>query len=257
MKNSGISWTHHTFNPWIGCTKASEGCANCYAKTSAENKKWAAWGKGQPRPRNSDKVWAEPISWNAALEKADDPSRRLRVFCMSMGDIFDAEVEDERRDEVFELIDKTPRLDWLLLTKRPGEAVRYYEKNGWPKHAWIGTSVELQKWAFRAETIKKIPAPVRFLSMEPLLGPVTVDLDGIDWVIVGGESGPNFRSMPKHWVLHVQRQCREAKVPFFFKQWASARSDSLGHELNGEVVQEFPTPKDRAAAENAEIKEAA
>jgi protein gp37 len=215
------------------------------------------WGKGQPRPRNSDKVWAEPISWNAALEKADDPSRRLRVFCMSMGDIFDAEVEDERRDEVFELIDKTPRLDWLLLTKRPGEAVRYYEKNGWPKHAWIGTSVELQKWAFRAETIKKIPAPVRFLSMEPLLGPVTVDLDGIDWVIVGGESGPNFRSMPKHWVLHVQRQCREAKVPFFFKQWASARSDSLGHELNGEVVQEFPTPKDRAAAENAEIKEAA
>lgn len=214
------------------------------------------WGKGQPRPRTSDNVWAEPLRWNAALEESGDPARRQRVFCMSMGDIFDAEVEDERRDEVFELIDKTPRLDWLLLTKRPAEAVRYYEKNGWPKHAWIGTSVELQKWAFRAETIKKILAPVRFLSMEPLLGPVKLNLDGIDWVIIGGESGSNFRSMPKAWVLDIQNQCREAKVPFFFKQWASARSDSMGHELNGEVVQEFPTPKDRAA-EICELKEAA
>jgi protein gp37 len=251
MKNSKISWTHHTFSPWKGCTRVSGACDNCYAALMSERRGWAEWGPGKPRIRSSEKVWSEPLDWNRAVEASGKPNQR--VFCMSLGDIFDTEVDPAWRDEVFELIKKTPRLDWLLLSKRPREAVKYYEEKGWPDNGWVGTTVEDQAHAYRAEIIKAIPAPVRFLSMEPMLEKVKVNLEGIDWVIAGGESGPNYRFLPKAWVLDVQNQCREAKVPFFFKQWSSFASDALGHELNGEVCHAFPTPKNRKAAIDTDL----
>jgi len=170
-----------------------------------------------------------------------------------MGDIFDAEVDPAWRDEVFELINTTKRLHWLLLTKRAREAVEYAKKIEWPDNAWIGVSVEDQAHAYRAEIIKAIPAPVRFISMEPMLEKVKVNLEGIDWVIAGGESGENYRFLPKAWVLDIQNQCREAGVPFFFKQWSSFTSDALGHELNGEVCHAFPTPKNRKVAIDTDV----
>ncbi|NBV23920.1 MAG: phage Gp37/Gp68 family protein [Proteobacteria bacterium] len=251
MKNSGISWTDHTFNPWMGCSWKSPACDNCYAAALAKRWHGVEWGPGKPRQRTSEAMWKQPQAWNRAIEKSGGPNER--VFCISMGDIFDAEVENGWRDEVFALINKTPRLDWLLLSKRPREAVRYYEEKGWPDNAWIGTTVEDQAHAYRAEIIKAIPASVRFLSMEPLLEPVKVNLDGIDWVIVGGESGENHRFLPKAWVLDFQNQCREANVPFFFKQWSSFSSDALGHELDGEVCHAFPTPKNRKAAIDTDV----
>lgn len=243
MKNTTISWANHTFNPWKGCTRVSGACDNCYAALLAERRGWAEWGPGKPRVRAKPKHWEEPLQWNREIEQRGGENER--VFCLSMGDIFDTEVDQAWRDEVFELVGQTPHLNWLLLTKRAREAVKYADRINWPENAWIGTTVETQDYVWRAEAIKAIPAPVRFLSMEPLLGKVDVDLDGIDWVIAGGESGPNFRSMPKAWVLDIQRQCAEAKVPFFFKQWAAFLPDGRGHELNSEVCHALPTPVKR------------
>jgi len=251
MKNSGISWTHHTFNPWTGCSWKSPACDNCYAATLAKRQRGIEWGPSSPRIRASEKVWREPLAWNRDLEASGDPNQR--VFCLSMGDIFDTKVDPAWRDEVFGLINTTKRLHWLLLTKRAREAVEYAKKIGWPDNAWIGVSVEDQAHAYRAEIIKAIPAPVRFISMEPMLEKVKVNLEGIDWVIAGGESGENYRFLPKDWVLDIQSQCREANVPFFFKQWSSFTSDALGHELNGEVCHAFPTPKNRKATIDTDV----
>lgn len=228
----------------------SDGCKNCYAATLAGRWHGIRWGKGQPRKRTSETEWQKPVNWNREAEEAGKGNPR--VFCASMGDIFDREVEPAWRDDVFGLIGRTPKLYWLLLTKRPKEAVKYAKQIVWPANAWIGTSVENQAAAGRAEVIKEIPAPVRFLSVEPMLEPVKLNLTGIDWVIVGGESGPNYRSMAKAWVLDVQKQCQEAKVAFFFKQWASPKSDSRGHELNGEVCHAFPIPVERRPAPKVE-----
>lgn len=241
MKDSQISWTNNTFNPWIGCTKVSRGCVNCYAEfQEAIRYKRVGWGKGKTRVKTSMKQWKEVEKWN---EEAQKNGKRTKVFCASLADVFDREVIDQWRDEVFELIGKTPYLDWLLLTKRPDKAVEYAAKIIWPANAWIGTSIEDQDVIERAELIKQIPAAVRFLSLEPLLGPVTVDLSEIDWVIVGGESGPNCRSMQKPWVVDIKAQCDAAKVPFFFKQWGGVRPASNGHLLDGVEHHNFPTPK--------------
>ena len=250
MKKTNISWTHHTFNGWIGCTRVSPGCDDCFAATQVEKLGLAKWGQDETRIKTGEVTWNAPLQWNRAIEKSGGENER--VLCMSWGDFFDAKVNHAWRDEVRELIDQTPRLDWLLLTKRPKEAVKYYEAKGWPDNAWIGTSIENQAVAYRAEIIKKIPAPVRFLSIEPLLEPVKIDLKEIDWAIVGGESGRDYRYMGKPWVLDLQRQCLEANVPFFFKQWASTRQDGMGHELNGEVLHAIPTPKNRKAAAKPE-----
>lgn len=254
MELTKISWTTHTFNPWIGCSKLSPGCENCFA--AAGSKKYGVqWGPGMPRRRTSPETWQEPIKWNRIAESEGDNA--LRVFSASLCDVFDTEVEDQWREDLFALIRQTPRLHWQLLTKRSSAAVKYAEQIEWPANAWIGTSIEDQARAYRARDIVKIPAPVRFLSMEPLLEPVKVDLNGIDWVIVGGESGRNHRSMMKAWVLDIQKQCADAKVPFFFKQWAAFKQDGAGHELNGEVFHAFPVPvqrvpvnKPKAAAKN-------
>ena len=240
MKDSKISWTTHTWNPWFGCTEVSPGCDNCYAKFLMETLwKKVKWGRGKPRKRTTADYWKQPLRWN---RQAADVGIRTKVFSASLGDVFDTEVPKQWRDDLFALIRDTPNLDWQLLTKRPGEAVKYAGNQPWPDNAWIGTSIEDQKRASRAQIITRIPAPVRFLSVEPLLGPVQLDLAGIDWVIVGGESGPRHRTMETDWARSVRDQCRAAGVPFFFKQVGGRTPDAGGHLLDGVVHHAFPVP---------------
>ena len=217
-----IEWAHHTFNPWSGCEKVSAGCANCYAAALPPGmRRGAEWGKDRPRVVASESYWRQPLTWNRAAAKAGE---RHRVFCASTADVFEANEElDDDRARLFFLIKVTPHLDWLLLTKRPEYAVEWWRRQtgqAWPANAWIGTSVEDQRAAdARIPYLLGLPARVRFLSMEPLLGAVAPDLTGISWVIVGGESGRHARPMHPEWARSLRDQCTAAGVAFFFKQW--------------------------------------
>lgn len=244
-EDSKIEWTKHTFNPWSGCTKISAGCANCYAAaTPPSMRRGAEWGDGRERKPASDSYWRQPLAWNRAAEKAGE---RHRVFCASMADVFEDRADlDPWRERLFALIGQTPALDWLLLTKRPQVATLWSETIAALPNIWIGTSVENQQAADdRIPWLLQVPARVRFLSMEPLLGAVDLTrlrppdatwldcLEGrehigrsttaggprIHWVIVGGESGHRARPMHPDWARGVRDQCKAAGVPFFFKQW--------------------------------------
>ena len=225
-KNSQIEWTHHTFNPWWGCNKVSPGCDNCYAEQWAKRMGQKVWGVDTPRRFFSDKHWKEPLTWN---EEAAQNGDRKRVFCASMADVFERRSElNAQRQRLWDLIRETPWLDWLLLTKRPqniGSMVPWTEK--WPDNVWLGTTVENQVWAEkRLPLLLKHPSRVRFLSCEPLLGPIDLTpwikkkgLNPIDWVIAGGESGHHARPMHPEWPKTLLRQCKGAGISFHFKQW--------------------------------------
>ena len=247
--NSKIEWCDHTFNPWIGCTRVSPGCDNCYAEAQDKFRRWTLWGWGGPRRRTSASTWAMPSRWNAQAEAFHaQHGRRQRVFCASLADVFDNAVSEDWRADLFDLIVATPNLDWMLLTKRIGNVLGMvpYDwtcpRRGWPSHVWLGATIVNQAEADRdIPKLLSVPAAKRFLSMEPLLGPVNLerpmpgpDLDqgggasicqpwmiqsGIDWVIVGGESGPNARPMHPAWSLGLRDQCHAAGVPVLFKQW--------------------------------------
>jgi protein gp37 len=310
-QHSKIEWTDHTFNPWRGCTKVSPGCANCYAeKMSHRNPKLlGVWGPGKPRVRASAKMWAQPMKWNndscEGVEEGillDKDIRRHRVFCASLADWLDDEVPIEWLADLLDLIRKTADLDWLLLTKRPGnwrprlKAVRDFalhaeryqpELHSWvhawldrhdvppPHNIWIGTSVEDQaRGDERVPLLLEIPARIRFLSCEPLLGPVDLrrwtesesfdhsdDCDNehcslsggpedcvgivtqyecINWVICGGESGPGARPMHPDWARSLRDQCQATGTPFFFKQWGGVHKAETGRELDGKTWDELP-----------------
>ncbi|PUB13714.1 DUF5131 family protein [Yoonia sediminilitoris] len=220
--NSKIEWTTHTFNPWWGCTKVSEACKNCYAEAWSKRVGQKVWGPKAARRTMSDAHWKQPIKWNKDAEGA---TNRPRVFCASMADVFEDRPElIEPRDRLFDLIETTPHLDWLLLTKRP-QNVRELARWGqeWPHNVWLGTTVELQTRADELlPYLAEIPAKVRFISAEPLLGPLDINawLDStIDWVITGGESGPKARPASPAWFRELHRQCMENSVAFHFKQW--------------------------------------
>jgi protein gp37 len=228
MKNSKIEWTDHTFNPWWGCTKVSPACENCYAETLAKRLGKNVWGAKAPRRVLSEHHWKEPIKWNA---QAAELGIRARVFCASMADVFeDRSVVNGPRERLWNLMAATPHLDWLLLTKRPEniEAMTPWI-DVWPQNVWLGTTVETQKYADeRLPHLLKHPSAVRFVSCEPLLGPLDLrpwfrrlGLDPLDWVIAGGESGHRPRPMHPDWVISVRDQCVKAGVPFFFKQWGN------------------------------------
>lgn len=268
MGRTTIEWCDFTFNPWVGCTKISAGCKNCYAE-SLDNR-WKStpegWGTGKPRKRTSEANWRKPYSWD---RKAEKDGVRYKVFCASLADVFDEEVSDDWRIDLFNMIGECKNLDWLLLTKRPQKAMSFLSSldesqphDDWMDNIWLGVSVENQEAANeRIPLLLQIPARVRFLSCEPLLGPVTLDLrrrwvgygcpdgcleselcvapDGalrcgicsrppggdpkspIDWVIVGGESGGKARRMDPDWVRSLRVQCVKEEVPFFFKQWGT------------------------------------
>lgn len=221
---SKIEWTDHTFNPWRGCSKVSAGCANCYAESMAKRfpEIHGIWGDGGTRIIASPAMWNNPVKWYSRC-KID--GIRERVFCGSMCDVF----EDRRelyaaKSLLYELIIATPNLDWLLLTKRPeniGEMLPENWLDGLPKNVWLGTSVENQEMAdLRIPELLKIPAAIRFLSIEPMLGPVDLSpwMSKIGWVICGCESGPNARMMHPMYVRDLRCQCDMKDVPFFLKQ---------------------------------------
>lgn len=250
-ENSAIEWTDHTFNAWIGCTHVSPGCVHCYAETMMDSRYGkVSWGKGKPRMRTSVANWRKPLAWN---KQAAKQGTRYRVFCSSLADVFDPEVDQQWRNDLWHLIDQTPNLDWLLLTKRPEQIARmmpvrwgcdaeaglFDDTTLMPENIWIGTSVEDQRRADeRIPHLKKIPARVLFLSCEPLLEAVDLEQAGaiesagpawagynshIEWVIVGGESGHGARPMHPNWARSLRDQCQAAGVAFFFKQWGEFR----------------------------------
>ncbi len=220
--NSKIEWTTHTFNPWWGCTKVSEACKHCYAEAWAKRVGQNVWGPKPERRFLSDNHWRQPLKWNRDAEGA---AERPRVFCASMADVFeDREELLESRDRLFDLIEATHNLDWLLLTKRPQNVARLARWTDiWPDNVWLGTTVELQTRADELlPYLESIPAKVRFISAEPLLGPLDLHkwlATTIDWVITGGESGPKARPASPLWFRDLHAQCMEREVAFHFKQW--------------------------------------
>ena len=242
-KNSTIEWTDNTFNPWIGCSKVSEGCENCYAEAGDNFRHWTpmGWGPGKPRHRTSAENWKEPLKWNRVAAAA---GIRTRVFCASLADVFDQEVDPSWRADLWDLIRQCPNLDWQILTKRPefiASCLPSKWGTGWP-NVWLGTSVENQRWTdIRIPHLISVPAVVHFLSVEPLLDWITFkSLDDIEWVIVGGESGPGARPMSPPWVSAIQSQCQTANVPFFFKQWGGVNKKAAGRILHGRTYDAFP-----------------
>lgn len=277
-ENSKIEWTDHTFNPWEGCQKVGPGCDHCYAET--RNARFAGgtainWGPGAPRRRTSASNWELPKRWNAQAEAfMAQHGRRQRVFCASLADVFDNAVDMRWREDLFALINATPNLDWLLLTKRIGNVPAMVSIiPGWlPSNVWLGATIVNQAEADRdIPKLLAVPAHRRFLSMEPLLGPVDLTaipisghghhefdpvvtanvlarkeayppLPQVDWVIVGGESGPGARPMSPDWASRLRDQCQAAGVPFLFKQWGEWLP-MLG-QVEGVTVREKSTTAD-------------
>lgn len=241
-RNSKIEWTHHTFNPWWGCERVSPACKNCYAEAWSRRLGLDLWAKGAPRRNMSDGYWRQPISWDKA---AAATGTRARVFCASMADVFENRRDlDLLRGRLWELIASTAHLDWLLLTKRPQHVAKLAPwSTRWPNNVWLGTTAENQKWAAkRLPELCKHAAAVRFISCEPLLGPIDLmpwlvapkDGQRIDWVIVGGESGHRARPTNPAWIRALRDQCEAHAVPFLFKQWGNWRPTDGG--INGHRV---------------------
>jgi protein gp37 len=232
-KDSAIEWTHHTFNPWWGCTKVSPGCKHCYAETWAKRVGQDVWGPKADRRELSDAYWRQPIAWNA---EALWTGKRARVFCASMADVFEDRRDlDARRERLWHVIEATPQLDWLLLTKRPqnvAELAPYGDR--WPDNVWLGATAENQKWLEkRMLELRQLKARILFLSCEPLLG--ALDLAPwiaaaragvarmVDWIITGGESGHHARPMNPDWARSLRDQCVAAGIKFHFKQHGNWR----------------------------------
>jgi protein gp37 len=256
---TAIEWTDATFNPWWGCTRVSPACAHCYADTLARRYGHQLWDHGSPRRFFSERHWAQPRRWNRQAERAD---RRLKVFCASMADVFEEQAElDPWRRRLWRLIEETPMLDWQLLTKRPEHVAAMVPwRHRWPANVWIGTSIENARHTFRANILRELPASIRFISAEPLLGSLFVngkpnrqplDLDGIDWVIAGGESGPRFRPLNLEWVRELRDACLDASIPFFYKQQGGRTPKAGGRELDGRIWSGFPLRMPLGAAAGA------
>jgi protein gp37 len=236
--DSLIEWTHSTFNPWWGCVKVSPGCEHCYAESAANRYGHHVWGSKMPRRFFSDEYWAKPLKWNAAAAKLCE---RHRVFCASMADVFEDRRDlDIERAKLWRLIEQTPALDWLLLTKRPENMPRLLP-GVIGRNMWLGTTVEDVKRKERIDILRNVPAFTRFLSVEPLLEDLgALDLRGIDWVIVGGESGHGARPMNEDWVRSIRDQCVSAGVRFFYKQKIEQRKKVSLPVLDGRQWVEVP-----------------
>ena len=230
---SKIEWTDATWNPVTGCTKVSPGCKHCYALTFAE--RWRGI-PGHHFEQGFDlRLWPErlklPLAWKTSR----------RIFVNSMSDLFHEKVPLEFVRRVFETMTACPQHQFQVLTKRAERLVELCGSLDWSDNVWMGVSIENEKYAYRSELLRKVPAKVRFLSVEPLIGPIPrLPLKGIHWVIVGGESGPGARPMDPDWVTSIHVQCSRARVPFFFKQWGGVRKHATGRRLHGRTFDEMP-----------------
>jgi protein gp37 len=243
---SKIEWTEATWNPVTGCSKVSAGCKNCYAERMAARLQ----AMGSARYRNGFRVTLHP-------DLLDLPRRwrepRL-VFVNSMSDLFHEQVPKEFIQRVFATMRDCPQHTFQILTKRSARLREIAPNLDCPPNVWMGVSVEDARVVERIADLQAVPAAVRFLSCEPLIGPLdNLPLTGIHWVIVGGESGPGARPMRIEWIRSILGQCRRAKVPFFFKQWGGVRKDLTGRELNGRTYDEMPSSKPAVAARQTEL----
>ena len=244
-KDSSIAWCDHTFNPWIGCMKVSAGCDHCYAETLMDKRHHTVvWGQRRTestepsvgtRARTSANYWRQPLAW---ARKARKDGSRPKVFCASLADVFDNQVPEEWRRDLWALIEQTPELTWLLLTKRPQNIARAIPggwHGHWPDHVWIGATCEDQAaYDERWPLLREMPAPVRFISYEPALGPLSIkpaDYGEANfkphWIICGGESGSGFRPMQESWARDLARECDKYLTPFFMKQMAGVRPQQI------------------------------
>lgn len=240
---SAIEWTQATWNPTTGCDRVSRGCDNCYAMTLAKRLK----AMGQPRyqqdgdPRTSGPGFGVACHPDA-LDLPFSWKKPRRVFVNSMSDLFHVKVPVEFVRRVFEVMEATPQHTYQLLTKRARRLRRLATELPWPPNVWVGVSVEDESVLHRVDDLHAVPAHVRFLSCEPLLGPIeTLRLDGISWVIVGGESGQGARPIDPDWIRGIRDQCVAADVAFFFKQWGGRTPRAGGRELDGRTWDEYPT----------------
>lgn len=267
MGATGIEWTKgpndepgFTFNPWIGCTKVSAACDNCYAETASiklvPDGQDTLWGPHANRRSVSDATWDAPKAWN---RRARREGRRFRVFCASMADVLDNHhsIDDRWRSWLYELIFSTPNLDWLLLTKRPENARKFLPDSWfdvrWPRNVWFGITAENQRrFNHAARWLPRIPATVRFLSVEPMLEFIKIEADVaryIDWLIAGGESGrlDSIRPTPEGAFANIYGQCLHWRIPFFMKQLDQLRHRKLYKEFArfpAEIrVREHPQPR--------------
>jgi protein gp37 len=222
--DSSIEWTEATWNPVTGCAKISPGCKHCYAERMAGRLK----AMGVPQYRNGFRLTLQPDALDIPLKW----KRSRLIFVNSMSDLFHKDVPLEFIQRVFAVMEEASQHQFQVLTKRPEIAQQYAEHLPWPANVWLGTSIESALYLHRVETLRAIPAKIRFLSVEPLLGPIPrLPLRGIHWVIVGGESGPSARPMEKQWVTQIRDRCIAQSVPFFFKQWGGTNKKKNGREL--------------------------
>lgn len=236
-ESTNIPYCHHTFSPWKSCTKVSPGCDNCYAE-KLSNRWGVKFGQREPRQVMADSTWKHPHKWDLAAWKAGE---RRRVLCGSMCDVFDNKAPEGQRERLWRTIEETENLEWLLLSKRAQNIPKYIpdqwcchnaasaasivcDEGDFPPNVWVGVSVENRKHGLpRIDILRIIPAAIRWLSIEPLLEDLgEVDFAGIDWVVLGGESGTHARPMDIDWALSIREQCRTQGVPFYMKQLSQA-----------------------------------
>lgn len=240
MRTTKIEWTDKTWNPITGCSKKSTGCLHCYAEVMARRLK----AMGQEKYANGfsvtlhERCLNEPLSWRG----------NHNIFVCSMSDIFHENVPFEFIDKMFDVIRSTPQHRYQILTKRAERMAEYFGTRSVPNNVWLGVTVEAQSSRFRIDYLRNLPASVKFLSCEPLVEDLgELDLTGIDWVIVGGESGPQARPMKEEWALNIMKQVEAQGARFFFKQWGTWGADGIkrnkhanGKLLKGEIIQEMP-----------------
>ena len=249
---TGIEWTDETWNPMTGCTKISDGCDHCYAHTLAHSKTREIYLRRLP-VIDTDANRANPFAprfWEDRLERPLSWKTPRRIFVNSMSDVFHAHFTVDMISRVFEVMNAAHWHQFQVLTKRPERALRLAARLTWTPNIWIGASVEHMGVARRVDALRQItPAAVRFISAEPLLGSLAgLNLDGIHWVIGGGESGAGYRPVQLEWARALRDLCSEASVPFFWKQWGGRTSKSGGRELDGRTYSEYPAELLRATA---------
>jgi protein gp37 len=231
--NTAIEWTDKTWNPTVGYNKVSPGCKHCYAETIT---------------KRFTQHFPNGFEFTLHPERLDEPRRwrkPSRVFVNSMSDLFHEGMPLDFLQEVFQVMEECPRHVFQILTKRHQRLVELAPELWWPENVWVGVSVENQDYAHRVDYLRQVPAAVRFLSCEPLLGPLDLDLEGVHWVIVGGESGGGHRPIEAEWVRSIRAQCRAAGATFFFKQWGGINPKAGGREWDGRVYNEMPAAWDR------------
>lgn len=236
MNNTTIEWAEKVWNPVTGCNSVSSGCDNCYARSETKRLQFM-------RPEKYSNGFKFTMHPKSLIEpyKYKKPSI---IFVNSMSDLFHKNITEEFLLEVFKVMNDTPQHTYLILTKRPEQMLKYNDKINWTEHIWMGVSVENDKTKFRIDLLRKCNAKTKFLSCEPLLTAIpNMNLENIDWIIVGGESGRKSRPIKKEWVTDILNQCNKYRIPFFFKQWGGKNKKKTGNLLNGLLYHARPSIK--------------